>query len=175
SLTLGGRHPPWQDGVPIPRPPTPAPSVPLALGESRMPSSNADRVVEVLLVEDSPDDAKLMVDALLEGTLRLHGTVGEDGEEAMRYLRRQGAHANARRPDLILLDLYLPRKNGFEVLRERNQHDDLRLIPVVVMTSSDGDRPIIIAYDLHANCVVCKPADQDEYRQVVRQIERYWL
>jgi len=140
-----------------------------------MPQANPDRGVEVLLVEDSADDADLMVAALNEGQLRLHVTVVEDGEEAMCYLRRQGAYAAARRPDLILLDLHLPRKNGHEVLAEVKQDNDLRLIPVVIMTSSNNDRAINAAYDLHANCCVCKPANQDEFHAVVRKIERFWL
>jgi len=131
--------------------------------------------VEILLVEDIFDDADLMIAALSEGTLRVHVNVVEDGEEAMSYLRRQGAYAAARRPDLILLDLHLPRKNGYEVLAEVKADDDLRRIPVVIMTSSDNDRAINAAYDLHANCCVCKPANQDEFREVVQKIERFWL
>lgn len=140
-----------------------------------MPHSNPDRGVEILLVEDSSDDAALMVAALNEGDLRLHVTVVEDGEEAMCYLRRQGTYVASRRPDLILLDLHLPRKNGHEVLAEVKQDDDLKCIPVVIMTSSDNDRAINAAYDLHANCCVCKPANQDEFRAVVWKIERFWL
>jgi len=131
--------------------------------------------VEVLLVEDSRDDADLMVAALSEGELRLYVSVVQDGEEAMSYLRRQGPYAASRRPDLILLDLHLPRKNGYEVLAEVKADDDLRRIPVVIMTSSDNDRAINAAYDLHANCCVCKPANQDEFREVVGKIERFWL
>jgi chemotaxis family two-component system response regulator Rcp1 len=140
-----------------------------------MPHSNPDRRVEILLVEDSRDDALLMTAALSEGTLLPHVTWLEDGEEAMCYLRRQGAYAASRRPDLILLDLRLPRMSGQEVLTEVKQDDDLRRIPVVIMTSSDNDRIINAVYDLHANCCVCKPADQEEYREVVRRIERFWL
>jgi len=140
-----------------------------------MPQPYPDRGVEILLVEDSPDDADLMVAALSEGELRLHVTVVEDGEEAMCYLRRQGAYAAARTPDLILLDLHMPRMNGYEVLAEVKEDDDLRCIPIVIMTSSDNDRAINAAYDLHANCCVCKPANQDEFRAVVWQIERFWL
>jgi CheY-like chemotaxis protein len=131
--------------------------------------------VEILLVEDSENDALLMVAALSEGTLRLHVTVVEDGEEAMSYLRREGAYAASRRPDLILLDLFMPRMNGYEVLAEVKEDDDLRCIPIVIMTSSDNDRAINAVYDLHANCCVCKPANQDEFREVVRKIERFWL
>jgi len=131
--------------------------------------------VEILLVEDSGDDARLMVDALTEGTLRLHVTVVEDGVEAMCYLRREGPYADAARPDLILLDLRLPRMSGEEVLAEVKHDGNLLYIPVVIMTSSDDAGVINAAYDLHANCCVCKPANQDEYREVVRRIERFWL
>lgn len=140
-----------------------------------MPPSTPDQGVKVLLVEDSPDDADLMVAALNEGDLTLHVTVVEDGEEAMGYLRRQGAYAASPRPDLILLDLHLPRKNGYEVLEEVKQDDELRRIPVVILTSSDNERAINRVYDLHANCCVCKPANQDEFSQAVRKIEHFWL
>jgi CheY-like chemotaxis protein len=131
--------------------------------------------VEVLLVEDSPDDADLMVAALNEGDLKLHVTVVEDGEEAMSYLRRQGAYTASPRPDLVLLDLHLPRKNGYEVLDEVKNDDELRRIPVVILTSSDNEHAINRAYDLHANCCVCKPANQEEFSEAVRKIERFWL
>jgi CheY-like chemotaxis protein len=131
--------------------------------------------VEILLVEDSLDDAELMADALRESTLDVRVACVEDGEEAMHYLRRQGAHAAAPRPDLILLDLKLPRKNGHEVLEELKQDPDLRRIPVVVMTSCDTGPAIRGAYELHANCCVCKPADLDEFARVVRKIEQFWL
>jgi CheY-like chemotaxis protein len=140
-----------------------------------MPQANPDRGVEILLVEDSADDADLMVAALSEGDLRLRVSVVEDGEEAICYLRRHGAFAAARRPDLILLDLHLPRMNGREVLAEIKQDGDLRLIPVVVMTTFNDDRAINDIYDIHANCCVCKPANQDEFRAVVRKIEHFWL
>jgi len=140
-----------------------------------MPRTTPDRAVEILLVEDSSDDAALMVAALEEGSLRLHVAVVEDGEEAMHYLRRQAPHADAPRPDLILLDLRLPRMSGQEVLAEIKQDAELRRIPVVIMTSSDNDRALDGAYDLHANCCVCKPANQEEFHEVVRRIERFWL
>jgi chemotaxis family two-component system response regulator Rcp1 len=131
--------------------------------------------VEILLVEDSPSDAELMIEALGESELSLRVNLIEDGEQAIHYLRRQGRYREALPPDLILLDLHLPRKNGHEVLAEVKRDDDLRVIPVVIMTSSDNDRAINAAYDLHANCCVCKPANQDEFRAVVWKIERFWL
>lgn len=149
---------------------------PLALeGECRMPSAGQHRPVEILLVEDSEDDARLMVVALHGGRLDKRVTVVEDGEEATSYLRRQGAYAAAARPDLVLLDLHLPRKNGYEVLADIREDDDLRRIPVVVMTSSDSDQALLRAYELHANCCVCKPADQEQFAETVTRIERFWL
>lgn len=131
--------------------------------------------VQLLLVEDSPDDADLMTEALQQGGLAVRVTHLEDGEEAVAYLRRQGDHANAPRPDLILLDLHLPRKNGFEVLADIKEDPDLRRIPVLVLTSSDSEKAFVEAYNLHANCCVSKPVDQDEYALTIKKIERFWL
>lgn len=131
--------------------------------------------VEVLLVEDSPNDAELMLEALGESTLPLRVTVVEDGEEAIDYLRRRGAHRDAPRPDLVLLDLHLPRKNGHEVLADIKQDENLRLIPVVVLTAFDTDEAIGLAYERHVNCCVRKPSDLDQFAQAVRKIESFWL
>jgi CheY-like chemotaxis protein len=138
-----------------------------------MPSPSTP--VEILLVEDSPDDADLMAEALRESALAPRLTIVEDGEDAMDYLRRQGAYAAVPRPDLILLDLKLPRKNGHEVLEELKTDPDLRRIPVVVLTSFDTDQAIGGAYDLHANCCVRKPGDQEEFARAVKKIEQFWL
>jgi CheY-like chemotaxis protein len=132
-------------------------------------------LIEILLVEDSPDDADLTIDALREGKVRNRITHVEDGVEAMAYLRRQGKHAAAPRPDLVLLDLNLPRKNGREVLAEIKQDPALRRIPVVVMTSSDDEKDILAAYNLHVNCYVTKPVDLDQFIRVVKSIEHFWL
>jgi CheY-like chemotaxis protein len=140
-----------------------------------MPRSSDKALVEILLVEDSPDDADLMVEALKEGALAARVTVVQDGEEAVDYLRRQGAYTMVTTPDLILLDLHLPRKNGHEVLAEIKQDAALRRIPVVIMTCSDNETAFLIAYDLHANCCVSKPADQEQFALVVQKIERFWL
>jgi len=137
-------------------------------GHSRSP-------VEILLVEDSPNDAELMMEALQEGALAVNVTIVEDGEEAIKYLRRQEHHGNASRPNLILLDLHLPRKNGHEVLEEIKQDAHLRLIPVVIMTSFDSEDAIQQAYDLHANCCVRKPVDLDQFDLTVKKIERFWF
>lgn len=131
--------------------------------------------IEILLVEDNPDDADLTLDALRQGKVRNRVTVVEDGVEAMAYLRREGKHATAARPDLILLDLNLPRKNGREVLAEIKQDTSLRRIPVVIMTSSDDEKDILAAYNLYVNCYVTKPVDLDQFIKVVKTIEHFWL
>jgi chemotaxis family two-component system response regulator Rcp1 len=129
--------------------------------------------VEVLLVEDSPGDAELMTDALGESDLALRVTVLEDGEEALEYLHRLGPHQEATRPDLILLDLHLPRKNGHEVLAEIRKDPYLRVIPVVVLTSFDTDGPDRQAE--YPRCCVRKPSDLDEFALAVKKIETFWL
>jgi len=131
--------------------------------------------IEILLVEDSPDDAALTIDALQEGRVQNRITVVEDGVEAMAFLRRQGPYANAPWPDLILLDLNLPRKNGREVLAEVKQDPQLRRIPVVVMTSSDDEKDILAAYNLCVNCYVTNPVDLDQFIGVVKSIEHFWF
>jgi CheY-like chemotaxis protein len=130
--------------------------------------------VQILLVEDSPDDADLMIEALKEGQLDVRVSLVENGESVLAFLRNEGPEVTPR-PDLILLDLYLPRKSGHEVLAELKQDPDLRQIPVVILTSSDSEQAFIDAYNLHANCCVSKPADQNEYALVVQKIERFWL
>lgn len=140
-----------------------------------MPGNTDQSPVKVLLVEDSPDDADLMVEALQESNLNLRITIVEDGQAAMDYLLRHGVHAAVPRPDLILLDLHLPRKNGHEVLAEIKQDAVLHRIPVIILTSSDDEKAILAAYDLHANCCVCKPADQEQFALVVKRIEHFWL
>src|SRR5688572_348216 len=141
------------------------------------PMSNATRgePIEILLVEDSPDDADLTIDALRDGRVRNRITHVEDGVEAMAYLRRTGRYAEAPRPDLILLDLNLPRKNGREVLAEVKADPDLRRIPVVIMTSSDDEKDILAAYNLYVNCYVTKPVDLDQFIGVVKSIEHFWF
>jgi CheY-like chemotaxis protein len=131
--------------------------------------------VEILLVEDSPFDAELMVEALKAGSLNSCITVVEDGEEAIAYLRQEEARAGASVPGLILLDLHLPKKSGHEVLTEIKQDENLRRIPVVIITSSDKDQDFLDAYDQHANCCVSKPMNQEQFAQVVRKIELFWL
>jgi len=143
--------------------------------ESHPAVRSSRKPVEILLVEDSAGDAELMVEALDEGSMPVCVTVIEDGEQAVDYLRRQGIHHNAIRPDLILLDLHLPRKNGHEVLSDIKQDENLRLIPVVLMTSFDTEDAISEAYERHVNCCVRKPSDLDQFAQAVKQIETFWL
>jgi CheY-like chemotaxis protein len=133
------------------------------------------RPVEILLVEDNPGDVRLTKEALKEGTIRNHLNVASDGVEAMRYLRREGEHADATRPDLILLDLNLPKMDGREVLQAVKADPSLRQIPVVVLTSSAAEQDIVRAYDLHANCYVSKPVDLDQFIHVVKSIEDFWF
>jgi two-component system, chemotaxis family, response regulator Rcp1 len=131
--------------------------------------------VEVLLVEDNPGDVRLTREALKEGKLRVNLHVAPDGVEALAFLRRQGRYVDAIRPDLILLDLNLPKKDGREVLQEIKRDDALRTIPVVILTSSQAEQDIARAYDLHANCYVTKPVDLDQFINVVRSIEDFWF
>lgn len=144
-------------------------------GVRRMSSVRERIRIDILLVEDSPDEAHLMVRKLQEGSLNVRLDVVDDGEKAMAYLRRQGEYAGKSQPDLILLDLHLPRMNGHEVLAELKQDEILRRIPVVIMTSSTKEQDFLDAYDLHANCCVPKPADLDEYARAVARIEHFWL
>jgi CheY-like chemotaxis protein len=140
-----------------------------------MANANSGIPIEILLVEDDPDDADLTMSALREGRVRNRVTVVEDGVEAMRYLRREGNYAAAPRPDLVLLDLHLPRKNGREVLAEIKQDPNLRRIPVVMMTRSEDEKDILAAYNLHVNCYVVKPVDLDQFLNVVKSIEQFWF
>jgi two-component system, chemotaxis family, response regulator Rcp1 len=131
--------------------------------------------VEILLVEDSPADVRLTIEALRDAKVRNNLHVAADGEEALAFLRREGQHADAIRPDLILLDLNLPKKDGREVLEEVKADPQLRRIPVVILTTSEAEQDILRSYDLHANCYITKPVDLDQFITVVRTIEDFWL
>ena len=133
------------------------------------------RPVEILLVEDSPSDADLTVEALGDGKVlnNLHWV--EDGVEALAFLRRQGKYSDAPRPDLILLDFNLPKKDGRQVLAEIKVDPQLKLIPVVVLTTSAAERDIVKTYELNANCYVTKPLDLEQFIAVVKLIEMFWL
>ena len=131
--------------------------------------------LQILLVEDNPGDARLMREALRSsgGSQKLE--VLEDGEQALQYLQKLGAYAESPRPDLIFLDLNLPRRDGREVLAVVKADADLRRIPVIVLTTSEAERDIHKMYDLHANCYVKKPTDLDEYMNVIKACEQFWL
>ncbi len=135
----------------------------------------AAQPVEILLVEDNPGDARLTQEALRDGRVYNKLTVVPDGVEAMAYLRREGRYAEARQPDLILLDLNLPKKDGREVLQEIKADERLRRIPVVVLTSSNAEQDVLKSYGLHANCYVTKPVDLDQFIGAVKAIENFWL
>jgi CheY-like chemotaxis protein len=131
--------------------------------------------IEVLLVEDDPGDVLMTQEAFEEHKVRNKLSVVSDGEEALAYLRRQGEHAEATRPDLILLDLNLPRVDGREVLQVIKEDADLRRIPVVVLTTSQADEDILRSYSLHANAYVTKPVDFERFIAVVRQIDDFFV
>ena len=131
--------------------------------------------IEILMVEDSPGDARLTIEALKDAKVLNHISVAEDGVAAMAFLRREGEHADAPRPDLILLDLNLPRKDGREVLAEVKGDPDLAQIPVVVLTTSQAEQDILRSYQLHANCYITKPVDLDQFMTVIRSVESFWL
>jgi two-component system, chemotaxis family, response regulator Rcp1 len=133
------------------------------------------RPIEILLVEDSPSDAEFTAEALKEAKVRNHLSIVEDGVQAMEFLRRQGQYTKAPRPDLIMLDLNLPRKDGREVLAELKADADLKMIPVVVLTTSRAEEDVLRAYQLHANCYITKPVDFQQFLNVVRSIESFWL
>ena len=131
--------------------------------------------VQILLVEDNPADVRLTIEALREGKVRNTLHVAVDGVEAIDFLRRRGKFANAPRPDLILLDLNLPKMDGREVLAEIKADDDLKLIPVVVLTTSGAEEDIMKSYALHANCYISKPVDFTQFINVVKSIESFWF
>ena len=131
--------------------------------------------IEILLVEDNPGDVRLTREVLREGKVRNNLHVVGDGVEAMSFVYRQGVYANAPRPDLILLDLNLPKKNGREVLAELKSDLLLLSIPVVVLTTSDAEEDVLRAYECHANCYITKPVDFDQFVRVVRSIEDFWF
>jgi CheY-like chemotaxis protein len=131
--------------------------------------------IEILLVEDNPGDVRLTQEALKDGKVLNHVSVVGDGEEALAFLRRQGRHAGAARPDLILLDLNLPKKDGREVLAELKQDPALKRIPIVILTTSADEGDILKSYDNHANCYITKPVDLDQFLKVAKAVEEFWL
>lgn len=130
---------------------------------------------EILLVEDDPGDVELTCAAFKQSKLKVNLSVAEDGEQAMEFLRQKGAFTQAPRPDLILLDLNMPRKNGYEVLAELKQDDKLKTIPIVVLTTSDAHTDILKSYELGCNCYTTKPVGFKEFCGIVKQIEDFWF
>jgi len=131
--------------------------------------------VEILLVEDNPGDVRLTQEALREAKVRNNLHVVTDGEEALKFLYRRDGYRDAPRPDIILLDLNLPKKNGQEVLAEIKSDPGLRRIPVVILTTSKAEEDILKSYDLHANCYVTKPVDFEQFIRVIQSIQEFWL
>jgi CheY-like chemotaxis protein len=134
-----------------------------------------ERAMEVLLVEDNPGDARLAREAFRDVNRAIHLHLASDGLEAMAYLRRQGEHRDAARPDLILLDLNLPKMDGREVLALIKGDESLKMIPTIVLSSSETDADVLISYQLRANCYLRKPAQWDAFDDLVRSINNFWL
>ena len=140
-----------------------------------MSTESISKAVEILLVEDSPGDIRLTQEALRDAKVLNNLSVVRDGVEAISFLRREGEYASAPCPDLILLDLNMPKKDGREVLAEIKTDPHLRRIPVVMLTTSSAEKDILESYDLHANCYITKPVDLDQFITVVQTIEDFWL
>lgn len=133
------------------------------------------RPINILLVEDNPGDVELTEDALRRSKVATKVSVVTDGEDAMDYLRQQRTYEEETMPDLVLLDLNLPRKDGMEVLKEMKADSNLRHIPVVVLTTSEAERDILASYELGANCFISKPVDLTEFRKIVESIDDFWF
>lgn len=131
--------------------------------------------IDILLVEDNPGDVRLTKEALKEGKIKNNLFVTPDGVEALQFLKQEDEYAGAVRPDLILLDLNMPRMDGRELLEKIKQETELRRIPVVILTTSKSEEDIVKSYDLHANCYITKPVDLDQFINVVKSIEDFWL
>jgi CheY-like chemotaxis protein len=140
-----------------------------------MSTEPARKTIHILMVEDNPGDVRLTMEALNGAKIRNNIDVVQDGVEAISFLRREGKYTNSILPDLILLDLNLPKKDGREVLAEIKADEHLRRIPVVILTSSQAEQDILKAYDLHANAYVTKPVDLEQFITVIRSIEDFWL
>jgi CheY-like chemotaxis protein len=140
-----------------------------------MNGSRSEDGFTILLVEDNPADARLVVESIVETGARIGLDVVEDGVEALKYLRREGSFEHARRPDLIVLDLNLPKKDGRDLLRDIMADEELRRTPVVVLTSSRAEEDVLKCYELGANCYITKPVSLERFIEVVRAIESFWL
>lgn len=133
------------------------------------------RPINILLVEDNPGDVELTEDALRRSKVATRVSVVNDGDDAMDYLRRQSCYGDETTPDLVLLDLNLPKKDGMEVLKEMREDPSLKHIPVVILTTSEAERDILASYKLGANCFISKPVDLNEFRKVVESIDDFWF
>ncbi|MCL5125404.1 MAG: response regulator [Deltaproteobacteria bacterium] len=140
-----------------------------------MPTRSILKPIDILLIEDNPGDVRLTIEGLKEGKVLNNLSVMSNGVEAMAFLRQEGTYAKAPRPELILLDLNLPRKDGREVLAEIKNDDNLKCIPVVILTSSQAEQDIVKSYNLHANCYITKPVELDQFLAVIKNIEQFWL
>ncbi len=140
-----------------------------------MPQAPPLKPIEILLVEDSPTDALLTMRALADAHLlnRIH--LADDGAKAMEFLRREAAYTEVPRPDLILLDLHLPKKSGYDVLAEIKADEDLKIIPVIILTTSTADADILRSYRLHANCYITKPVDFQSFANAIAILEKFWF
>ncbi len=133
------------------------------------------RPVNILLIEDNPGDVRLAQEAFKECNLEVHLDVVMDGLEALHFLHKRGPYEDCNRPDLILLDLNLPKKDGREVLSEIKQDPMLRCIPVVILTTSNSEQDVMHSYNLHVNCYINKPVDYDRFFDIIKRIEEFWL
>lgn len=140
-----------------------------------MTTNESVHPIEILLVEDNPGDARLAKEALKESKLKNNLYIADDGVEAMDFLYQKGKYKDMPRPDLVILDLNLPKKDGREVLADIKNDDDLKRIPVVILTISKAEEDILKSYNLHANCFISKPIDLDQFIKVVKSIEDFWL
>lgn len=141
----------------------------------RLNENLISKMVEILLIEDNPGDIRLVKEVFKDAKLHNNLQVALDGEEAMKILRQDDEYFKAPRPDLILLDLNLPKKNGIEVLREIKEDERLKCIPVVILTTSNAEEDLMETYKLDANCYITKPVDLDEFIKVVKSIQNFWL
>jgi chemotaxis family two-component system response regulator Rcp1 len=140
-----------------------------------MEAKESGKSIEILLADDNLGDIRLAIETFKDAKIHNQVNVVSDGVEAMAYLRKQGKYTNATRPDVILLDLNMPRKDGREVLKEVKEDPDLRRIPVVILTISQAEQDILKAYDLHANCYITKPVDLEQFNIIVQSIENFWF
>ncbi len=138
-------------------------------------TKNGREKPRILLVEDNPGDIRLTQEALKESKMDINLDVVTDGEQAIDFLMKRNKFSEVARPNIVLLDLNLPKKNGIEVLKEIKADDSLKRIPVIVLTTSDADHDIVKAYSLHANCYILKPVDFDDFTKVIQLIELFWF